>query len=200
MSRKPGSWRIVRDVVGRPVRAWSRGKDVVVWKFRASFNGYVGLIHLRAQGNMSLFRNINDVFAPGEPLVPIMKALKTPGTSWWVGSSGALERVATIYEERTSEAPPYEGWRLVSAEEASRLTAERRSTGERLPSELDEAMRLANNAKRLARLEARVEAARLSVKRYERRVKLATTLLGKWTSKLTRSENALRKAKGVRRD
>jgi len=149
-------------------------------------------------GHSSTVYRASHVAAPGMPYVPIMKALKTPGTSWWLGVNGALERVATIYEERTSETPPCEGWKLVSAEEAARLTAERRQSGSGTlaVSEFDEAMRRKVLEKKLTRLEARAEAARSNVKRYERRVKLVTTLLRKWTTKLARREAALRKAKG----
>ena len=60
-----------------------------------------------------------------------------------------------------------------------------------IASELAEEARFTACSEKRARLERGVEVAQMAVKRFERRRRLAETLLAKWTARLGRRERAL---------
>lgn len=64
------------------------------------------------------------------------------GSRWWLSARGAMERVATAYEELHPEHTPGKGWRLALPEEVEALVASRRQGLLRLESETEEADRL----------------------------------------------------------
>jgi hypothetical protein len=110
---------------------------------------------------------------------------------WWRSSGGALERVLTRLEAVTF-IPPRAGWTVV--EDAFAASGEYRNgppARAELRSEMLEEAEAARAEKKLARLQQEVAVATENVKRYERRAKLARTLLTKWTRKLAQRERAL---------
>jgi hypothetical protein len=118
-----------------------------------------------------------------------------PSGRWWQSSRGTLERVATIYEIATLiTGAPQPGWTLTDGYHA---VGEQRNSLKRNPStsETDERLQTELFAKRLERTENQVKSAAVGVKRFERRRKLAETLLAKWTKKLAISEQRLAKLK-----
>lgn len=142
----------------------------------------------------------DEIVAPlvaGLPCMPILKALRTPSTSWWVSARGTLERVATEYEIRVPDLLPREGWRLVgAAEAASMVEARRRDPNAPRMGELDEELAIqAWNARRRKACAA-VEAARASLAVWQRKAKLAATKVNKYERLVALRETAERKLRG----
>lgn len=150
-----------------------------------------------------VLRWMDNVYADPGCTVPVLQAGDPDSKGrWWRSSGGALERVLTRLEGAML-IPPRAGWTVVedawtaSAEykKGEPVRAELRSemleAGERERAEAEKARALA----KMDRLETRAAEARENIKKYERRQKLAATLVSKWTRKLAQRERAFAKAK-----
>jgi hypothetical protein len=141
-------------------------------------------------------RWMTNIYADVTLTVPVLHADEPdPKHRWWRSSGGALERILTRLEAATL-VPPRTGWTVVeNAWAASGEYNEGMPVRAELRSEMLEEAEARRAAGKMARLEQRVTDARESLKRYERREKLAATLRVKWTKKLAQRERALSNAK-----
>lgn len=129
--------------------------------------------------------------------IPILKALRTPSTSWWVSARGTLERVASEYEVRVPDLLPREGWRLVGAAEAAAMVdARRRDPNAPHMGELDEELELQHANARRRKARVAVEAARASLAVWQRKAKLAATKVKKYERLVALRVTAERKLRG----
>ncbi len=137
----------------------------------------------------------HDLEAPhceGMPRMPLLKSLRTNSHFWWVNASGAIERIATEYEARLPDLPPNEGWHLVHTEGVSSLIAYAKKLpttgGERAETDTERDERERREAAKKKRHAQKLATAQSMVQRYERRIKLDTTLLKKWRRRVNRME------------
>lgn len=186
----------VVDAGGRPVFAYFHGRE---YRVRGFIPAIAPLPHLPGKpGRVGRAARITlagtksrvlarEVYIPvaGAPMT-IMTALRTPGSTWWVGERGVLERVATVYEEWAFDkvGPPRAGWRLVPATEAAAMTAERRANVGAPVGELDEEHELRSRLLREKNAEKRLDHARAMLTKAETRVRRATTIAKKWKKRV----------------
>jgi len=127
------------------------------------------------------------VFAPPrlgeEPGIPILRALRTfSNEHWWISATAALERRATLYEERMSDPPPRAGWRLASIDEVEELVADRKKTTGPLPtSQTDRDLAARDDVRRHARRLAR---AITTLELHERALARQSRLVDKWRKRV----------------
>lgn len=149
-----------------------------------------------------VLRWMQNIYAdPGCTVSVLVADEPDPRGRWWRSSGGALERVLTRLEA-VMLVPPRAGWEVDEGWVASGEYKKGAPARAELRSEmLEEGERAragsarARAAEKMKRLETRVSEARENIKKYERRQKLAATLVSKWTRKLAQRERALAKAK-----
>lgn len=154
-----------------------------------------GKIDLRHESNLYCNRRTLGEDGRWSPGVAFVGSHDSRSGSWWQSASGALERVATVYEKARSEAgdpPPSEGWALV--EEAERVVAHYKT----LPSifgpgesETDCAERAERAAELRERREERAQHAAAMLRKHERALKRETRLVAKWKRISARAEARL---------
>lgn len=208
-SRPKGGHRIT-DAAGRPVIGmWGVGsiaralpitfyyrevrRDLLTTKGVKVGTRRVRAEALRVVGESNL-RSAAFVYAPqcaGFPDMLLLKSLRTYSKYWWVNARGDLERSATEYEARLPDLAPREGWTLASHDAVASLVAHQKQLPiGREPTDTERQERDARAQVKAASRARRLSTARSMVARYERRIKLDTTLLKKWK----RREKALAKA------
>lgn len=124
----------------------------------------------------------------GRPNVPLMKALRAFSHDfWWLSARGALERRATIYEERMPNvAPPRAGWRLVSTTDVASLIGRSKGLDTSVVPRVSE---MNEDERAKARLRMRQRAltkAESTLKHYEQTLARAQKLVEQWTKRVTR--------------
>lgn len=125
----------------------------------------------------------------GCPDIPLMKALRLLSHDfWWVSARGALERRATIYEERMPHvAPPREGWRLLpSAEVASLIGQSKSAGGHSLVPRISETDELDTVRARIRHRQRALQKAELTLLRHTRSRTRTEKLIVKWTERVER--------------
>jgi hypothetical protein len=185
------------DAAGRPVVAYVERSTRVAERWlgrRVRFHkgvvyhrsGRLGSRALILFAGSTKWYEARHVFAPpraGEtPNIPILRALRTYcHDHWWVSASGALERRATLYEERVPDPPPRVGWRLATVDDVGRIVADRKRELHAPESETDRDLAHLEQVRRSARRLAR---ALETLASHERRLARQSRLVDKWRKRI----------------
>lgn len=106
------------------------------WGWRCS---YTPAFKVRVGDNGFSAAQLHVLASDASPTVSAALRTPDPHQRWWKGSSGILERAATLYDDfRLHEGPPMRGWKLISTDEAWEIIESMRSK----PKELSDSMRL----------------------------------------------------------